>query len=155
MNLKARKGYKALALALLVFSTSIASSGYKIHLEYGRITKKFLPSLWAAAQAEIELLRLLDTLNRYVREDAPVDSDQLAERFYILWSRIPLLLSGTESVHVRAAEGAVQLIQELDKTLTALEQEIVSLHKGDYATFYRIHAQLQQYTTPIHKITAR
>ena len=74
MNLKARKGYKALALALLVFSTSIASSGYKIHLEYGRITKKFLPSLWSAAQAEIELLRLLDALNRFVREDAPTDS---------------------------------------------------------------------------------
>ena len=66
--------------------------------------KKFLPSLWSAAQAEIELLRLLDALNRYVREDAPVDSDQLVERFYILWSRIPLLLTGSESVHVRAAE---------------------------------------------------
>ena len=120
MNLKARKGYKALALALLVFSTSIASSGYKIHLEYGRITKKFLPSLWSAAQAEIELLRLLDALNRFVREDAPTDSDQLVERFYILWSRIPLLLTGTESVHVRAAEGAVQLIHQLDQTLTVL-----------------------------------
>ena len=107
MNLSTRKGYKALALALLVFTTSIASSGYKIHLEYGRITKKFLPSLWSAAQAEIELLRLLDALNRYVREDAPVDSDQLVERFYILWSRVPLLLTGSESVHVRAAEGAI------------------------------------------------
>jgi diguanylate cyclase (GGDEF)-like protein len=155
MNLKARKGYKALALALLVFSTSIASSGYKIHLEYGRITKKFLPSLWSAAQAEIELLRLLNALNRFVREDAPVDSDQLVERFYILWSRVPLLLSGTESVHVRAAEGAVQLIQQLDQTLTALEQDILSLQKGDYASYYRIHADLQRYTTDIHKITAR
>ena len=84
-------------MALLVFTTSIASSGYKIHLEYGRITKKFLPSLWSAAQAEIELLRLLDALNRYVREDAPVDLDQLVERFYILWSRVPLLLTGSES----------------------------------------------------------
>jgi diguanylate cyclase (GGDEF)-like protein/PAS domain S-box-containing protein len=155
MNLKTRKGYKALALALLVFSTSIASSGYKIHLEYGRITKKFLPSLWSAAQAEIELLRLLDALNRFVREDAPVDSDQLVERFYILWSRIPLLLSGTESVHVRAAEGAVQLIQQLDQTLTVLEQAILALRKGDYANYYRIHDELQRYTTEIHKITAR
>ena len=155
MKLRARKGYKALALALLVFSTSIASSGYKIHLEYGRITKKFLPSLWAAAQAEIELLRLLDALNKFVREDAPVDSDQLVERFYILWSRVPLLLSGTELVHVRAAEGAVQLIQELDQALTALEQDILSLRKGDYASYDRIHAELQRYTTDIHKITAR
>ena len=155
MSLATRKGYKALAIALLVFTTSIASSGYKIHLEYGRITKKFLPSLWTAAQAEVELLRFLDALNRYVREDSPVDSDQLMERFYILWSRVPLLLSGSESVHVRATEGAVQVIRELDQTLTALEQSVLSLRKGDYATYYQIHAALNRYTTPMHKITAR
>jgi hypothetical protein len=155
MILKTRKGYQALALALLVFTTSIASSGYKIHLEYGRITKKFLPSLWAAAQAEIELLRLLVALNRYVYEDATSDSAQLVERFYILQSRIPLLLTGSESVHVRAAEGAVQIIQELDQTLAALERNVLSLRKGDYASYFHIHAALQQYTTPMHKITAR
>jgi hypothetical protein len=155
MILKARKGYQALALALLVFTTSIASSGYKIHLEYGRITKKFLPSLWTAAQAEIELLRLLDALNRYVYEDAPSNSAQLVERFYILQSRIPLLLTGSESVHVRAAEGTVQIIQEFDQTLAALERNVLSLRKGDYASYFYIHAALQQYTTPMHKITAR
>ena len=90
-----------------------------------------------------------------MREDAPVDSDQLVERFYILWSRIPLLLTGSESVYVRAAEGAVRLIQELDQTLTALEQDILSLRKGDFANYYRIHADLQRFTTDIHKITAR
>jgi diguanylate cyclase (GGDEF)-like protein/PAS domain S-box-containing protein len=155
MILKTRKGYQALALALLVFTTSIASSGYKIHLEYGRITKKFLPSLWAAAQAEIELLRLLDALNRYVREDAAAGSDQLVERFYILWSRIPLLLTGSESVHVRAAEGALQVIEELDQTLRALEPHVLALRKGDYASYSHIHAALKQYLAPMHKITAR
>ena len=155
MILKTRKGYKALAVALLVFTTSIASSGYKIHLEYGRITKKFLPSLWAAAQAEAELLRFLDTLNRYVSEDTAVDSDQLQERFYILWSRLPLLLTGSESAHVRAAEGAVQVIEELDQTLTELEPKVLALRKGDYTSYHQIHDSIHIYTAPIHKMTAR
>jgi diguanylate cyclase (GGDEF)-like protein/PAS domain S-box-containing protein len=150
-----RKGYKALALALLVFTASVTSSCYKIYLEYGRITKKFLPSLWAAAQAEIELLRLLDVLNGYVREDTPVDSNQLVERFYILWSRVPLLLIGSESEHVRAAEGAVQVIEDLGKTLKTLEQDVLSLQKGDYVSYYKIHNTLTKYTTTMHKITAR
>jgi hypothetical protein len=69
------------------------------------------------------------------------------ERFYILQSRIPLLLTGSESVHVRAAEGAVQVIQELDQTLAALERNVLSLRKEDYASYFHIHAALQQYTT--------
>ena len=88
-----------------------------------------------------------------MREDAPVDSDQLVERFYILWSRVPLLLTGSESVHVRAAEGAVRLIQELDQTLTALEQDILSLRKVMPSTTHTYCSST--YTTDIHKITAR
>ena len=151
---KARKGYKALAFALLVFTTGIALSGYKIHLEYGRITKKFLPSLWTAAQAEIELLRFLDSLHIYIREDSTADSDQLVKRLYILWSRIPLLLHGSESVHVRAVEQSIATISQLDQTLAALEPDILSLRKGDYTKYYRIHIALEQYLVPLHKITA-
>jgi diguanylate cyclase (GGDEF)-like protein/PAS domain S-box-containing protein len=151
---KARKGYKALAFALLVFTTGIALSGYKIHLEYGRITKKFLPSLWTAAQAEIELLRFLDSLHIYIREDSTADSDQLVKRLYILWSRIPLLLHGSESVHVRAVEQSIATISQLDQTLAAPEPDILSLRKGDYTKYYRIHTALEQYLVPLHKITA-
>jgi diguanylate cyclase (GGDEF)-like protein/PAS domain S-box-containing protein len=152
---RSRTGYKALAFALLVFTTSIASSGYKIHLEHGRITKKFLPSLWTAAQLEIELLRFLDALHIYVREDTPAGPDQVVQRFYILWSRVPLLLTGSESVHVRAVEGAVPLIHEFDETLAALEPEVLSVRKGDYAGYDRIYSSIIKYLVPIHKMTAR
>lgn len=154
MIVRRRGGYKTLILALLVFTASITSGGYKVYLEYDRITKRFVPNLWTAVQAEIELLRFLNALHSHVRQAAPSDPSRLVQRFYILWSRVPLLLTGTESTHVRDIEGAIQIIRELDQTLTALEADLLSLRQGDHATYRRIHTSIEKYLVPMHEIAA-
>src|SRR5918996_1543059 len=148
MKWNTKRGYSALALALLIFTTSVALSSYKIQQEYHRLNQKFIPNLWVAAQTELEFYRLRDALHLYIREDSPYQIDQIAKRLHILMSRLPLMLQGSESNHVRAVEGAVTLIENFRDTLDALEPRILSLRKGDGATYLAIQNRLEPFIGP-------
>jgi hypothetical protein len=106
MTWNTKKGYGALAVALLIFTTSVALSSYKIQREYHRLNQRFIPKLWVAAQTELEFYRFRDALHLYIREDSPAQIDEVAKRLYILMSRLPLMLQGSESAHVRAVSTA-------------------------------------------------
>src|SRR5919106_2157517 len=155
MKWNSKKGYNALAVALLIFTTSVALSSYKIQREYDRINQRFIPNLGVAAQAEIEFYRFRDTLHIYIQKDSPDRIDQIAKRLHILMSRLPLLLQGSESTHVRAVEGAVAVIEDFRDTLDALEPQILSLRKGDTAAYLAIHDRLAPFIVPMHQIVGK
>jgi len=155
MTWRVVKGYNTLVVALLVFTTSIALSAYAIQREYHRINQKFIPNLWVAVQAEIEFYRFRDTLHVYIQKDSPDQIDQVAKRLHILMSRMPLLLQGSESNHVRAVEGAVAVIEDFRDTLEALEPEVLALRKGDVATYLEILERLAPFVVPMRHIIAR
>jgi PAS domain S-box-containing protein len=154
MTKKTRKGHPVLAVVLLVFSCSIAFSTYKIVREYELINKRFIPNLWVAAQAEIELLRFMNELHLYARAETANDADDLIKRLYILLSRMPILLGGSESEHVRAIEGAIATISELEAALERLEPQILSLAKGDLDAYQAIYRGLLPFQVPLHRIVA-
>jgi diguanylate cyclase (GGDEF)-like protein/PAS domain S-box-containing protein len=149
------KGYNTLVVALLVFTTSIALSAYAIQREYHRINQKFIPNLWVAVQAEIEFYRFRDTLHVYIQKDSPDQIDQVTKRLHILMSRMPLLLQGSESNHVRAVEGAVAVIEDFRDTLEALEPEVLALRKGDVVTYLEILERLVPFVVPMRHIIAK
>ncbi len=155
MKLRLTKGYNALAVALLIFTTSMALSSYAIQREYHRINQRFIPNLWVAAQAEIEFYRFRDSIHLFVQPDSPVQIDQVALRLHILMSRLPLLLFGSELDHVRAVEGAVELIENFRDTLQALEPEVLALHKGDFTTYLALLQRLEPFIVPIRHVTAK
>jgi diguanylate cyclase (GGDEF)-like protein/PAS domain S-box-containing protein len=150
-----KKGYHALAVSLLIFTISIALSSFKIQREYDRINNRFIPNLWVAAQAEIEFYRFRDSLHIYIREESPDRIEAVAQRLHILMSRLPLLLQGSESTHVRAVEGAIGLIESFGDTLGALEPEILALRKGDIGAYLRIQSRLAPFIVPIHRIVGQ
>jgi hypothetical protein len=76
MTCNTKKGYGALAVALLIFTTSVALSSYRIQREYHRLNQRFIPNLWVSAQAELEFYRFRDTLHLYIREDSPDQIDR-------------------------------------------------------------------------------
>lgn len=155
MTSRVTKGYNALIVALLVFTTSIALSAYAIQREYHRINQKFIPNLWVAVQAEIEFYRFRDTLHVYIQEDSPDQIEQVAKRLHILMSRMPLLLQGSESNHVRAVEGAVAVIHDFRDTLAALEPKVLALRKGDVVTYLEILERLVPFVVPMRHIIAK
>ena len=155
MTAGSTKGYNALAVALFVFTMSMALSSYAIQREYHRINQKFIPNLWVAAQAEIEFYRFRDTVHLYIQKDSPVQIDQVATRLHILMSRLPLLLQGSELTHVRAVEGAIAVIESFQSTLDALEPEVLALRKGDVPTYLALLERLESFIVPIRHITAK
>jgi diguanylate cyclase (GGDEF)-like protein/PAS domain S-box-containing protein len=155
MTWRMTKGYNTLVVALLVFTTSIALSAYAIQREYHRINQKFIPNLWVAVQAEIEFYRFRDTLHVYIQKDSPEQIDRVAQRLHILMSRIPLLLQGSESTHVRAVEGAIAVIEDFRDTLDALEPEVLALRKGDVAGYLGVLERLAPFVVPIRHIIGK
>jgi diguanylate cyclase (GGDEF)-like protein/PAS domain S-box-containing protein len=145
--------YRALAAALLLFTAAILISSYHIVREYELITGKFVPNLWVAAQAEIEYFRFINQLERHTFDDAE-ESQELATRLFIFGSRLPLLLQGSESDHVRAIEGAPETVERLSDTLEQLEPAIVALRRGDAAAYRTIYAALKPFEIPLHQIVA-
>src|SRR5689334_13963284 len=145
--------YPALAAALLLFTAAILVSSYHIVREYELINGKFVPNLWVAAQAELEYLRFVNQLERHTFDDVP-EEQELATRLYIFASRLPLLLQGSESEHVRAVEGAPETIRRLSDTLERLEPDVVALRRGDAAAYRAIYAALAPFEVQLHRIVA-
>src|SRR4051794_21940519 len=145
--------YPALAAALLLFAAAVLVGSYHVIREYQLITGKFVPNLWVAAQAELEYLRFVNQLERHAFDDVQ-EEQELATRLYILASRLPLLLQGSESEHVRAVEGAPETIRRLSDTLGRLEPDILALRRGDAATYRTIHAALAPFEVPLHRLVA-
>src|ERR671917_296519 len=94
----------SLAIAAILFAITLLVSSIRIIREYEVIGSKFIANLWVASQAEIEFLRFIDQLGTHVYRETE-NTDGLAKRLYVLWSRLPLLLHGRESEHVRAIPG--------------------------------------------------
>src|SRR3954447_5000511 len=145
--------YPALAAALLLFAAAVLVGSYHVVREYELITGKFVPNLWVAAQAELEYLRFVNQLERHTFDDVQ-EEQELATRLYILASRLPLLLQGSESEHVRAIEGAPETIRQLSATLERLEPDVLALRRGDAAAYRTIHAALAPFEVPLHRIVA-
>src|SRR3954454_8762858 len=122
-----RHQYPALAAALLMFTVAIVISSYKIVVEYEVLTDKFVPNLWVAAQANIEYLRFVNQLDRHAFDAGGDEAQELATRLYIFGSRLPLLLEGSESTHVRAVPGARETVEVRGATLDRLQPDILAL----------------------------
>src|SRR3546814_4769421 len=103
-----------------MFSAATTFSIVKIVREYSIITEKFIPNLWVAAQGNIEFQRLVNHIALAGAGSAEAAKD-LETRLYILMSRIPLLLQGSESQHVRACPGSVHMITTLGATPMEIE----------------------------------
>src|SRR5688572_21688399 len=98
---QARPGrYGLLAFTLMVFTACLLFSFHRIKLQHETELRDVDVSLWMASRAEFELQRLLTTLDRYALGRTDVDQEDLLTRFEIFWSRLPLLVEGTDSASV-------------------------------------------------------
>src|SRR3546814_6308903 len=74
---------------------------------------------WAVSQLVFELERFLGTLDRFMLGEA--EKAELAVRFEVLWSRLPILLDSEETTEARAIDGAVAMLRGgLDRKSTRL-----------------------------------
>lgn len=124
--------YAPMLLAIAVF---LGSLGYSLtatrngHETLDQISDERI--FWSAAQAEVESLRFLNALERFGRADPAVTTQEVIDRFEILWSRIHLFQEGQIGARLSSFPEVAQKIERLTAVLSEQEPVVLSLNAGE------------------------
>ena len=146
------RAYLGLGLAVLAFVVSLSWSINSLSVQEEILQSSTSSGGLTAVQAEVEFLRLLETLDRYRLGDQRVTHDDLAIRFEIFWSRLPIILKGTGSEPLRAIPGLSEAVQGMLATLEALEPKLLALLPGDDPAYRDIHGALLPFGPVLHDL---
>lgn len=137
--------YLTAIVAMLAFSGSLFVSLQRLNdtraLLYGSRTT----GSWVTFGAELEFRRFTGTLARYGLGEPGITHDELVKRFDILWSRIPLLVTGPEAERLLRTEAVPKLERDMMAELREIEPRVMSLRHGDRDGYLRIMAELKEF----------
>ena len=132
-------------VAILAFSGSLFVSLQRLSdtraLLYGSRTA----GSWVAFGAELEFRRFTGILARYGLGEPGITHEELVKRFDILWSRIPLLVTGPEAERLLRTEAVPILERDMMAELREIEPRVMSLRHGDRDGYLRIMGGLQEF----------
>jgi diguanylate cyclase (GGDEF)-like protein len=140
--------YGLLAFTLLVFTGCLLFSLHRIGQQHELELREVDVSLWLVSRAEVELQRLLSTLDRYSFGHPDVDHDDLVSRFEIFWSRLPLLIEGVDSTSVQSVDSAAT-VPGIISAVERLETDVMALRPGDRVAYQRITNRLESFAPPL------
>jgi PAS domain S-box-containing protein len=119
------------------------------------IEKESRIDIWFLAQTEIELLRLKEALLGFQLGKPEIGHDKVLERFEIFWSRLPILLQGSQSANLRKVEGVTQTAEHAIETLEEIEPAVMSLDRRDDKGISLISHRLAELQGPFHQMVER
>ncbi|MFN0042433.1 MAG: hypothetical protein ACKVSF_04370, partial [Alphaproteobacteria bacterium] len=128
--------WKNIATIWLSAAIFLGGTGYSVNrlmVEEERFLSIYRTGSWIAAQTQLEFQRFTGALDRYALGDPAVNRDELIERYEVMWSRFPILLSGTEAASIRRIKGVAESAPDIFEAVKALEDRIVELKPGDRA----------------------
>ena len=144
-----------LLIAILAFSASLLVGFGRLLYEDRTHQEHATPIFnWSVAQLQLEFWRFLDTLDRVALGSGNVDTDDLALRLDILWSRINLF-GGVEGERLAAIDGAADTVAALARTLRTAEPKLLALASGDAATFEALRTRLGVHALPLYRLAQR
>ena len=143
--------YGLLAAAALLFAGSLVLSFQKLRQQHEVELLDFGMSFWLASQADYELQRLRHALDAYALGHPDYDRAALIQRFDIFWSRLPLLLEGSDSSLIRES-GATAIVPRMIATLEQIEPDLRALEPLEAGRHRRIAARLEQMRAPFRRM---
>lgn len=141
-----------LIVSLVGFTISIGIGLNEIYRHRLALDAQYKINAWLITQAELEMQRLVHTLDRYFSEVEPASHGDLAMRFDLFWSRLPVLLTGSQSEALRNVPGLEATILRIQADLEAIEKQILSLRPDDVVTYQAIRSRLMSHTGPLHDV---
>ena len=144
----------------ILIAVTVATAATALWIAYSTIEdvrsarkelRESLPGL--SAQADYELLTLLDSLDRFQNGDEEVGSGEVIDRFDVLWSRIQTNSSGQVAEHYLSLPGAKEALSKATKVLQDIEPRILSLRRDDVTTIGDIKRQLRTLLSELHAVT--
>jgi diguanylate cyclase (GGDEF)-like protein len=145
------RSYGLLAVVALLFSGFLVLSFHKLRQQHEVELQDIGISFWLVSQADYELQRLRHALDAYALGHPDYDRDALVQRFDIFWSRLPLLLEGTDSALIRES-GAAPVVTRLIDALERIEPDFLTLAPNDAAAHRRLAAELDQMGESLHRL---
>ena len=104
------------------------------------------------AQANYELLRLVNTLDAHATGTLEVSQDDLVERFDIFWSRLPLLVEGPDGNRIAEISDSATIVPGLRDRLAQLEPDLLALEPGDRQAQLRLREELLTFHPSLHRL---
>jgi diguanylate cyclase (GGDEF)-like protein len=145
------RSYGLLALVALLFTGFLVLSFHKLRQQHEVELQDIGINFWLVSQADYELQRLRHALDAYALGHPAYDREALVQRFDIFWSRLPLLIEGTDSAITRES-GAAAVVSRLIDTLGRIEPDLLALAPHDAAGHRRLAAELDQMQGPLHRL---
>ena len=143
-----------LVLAIVLLAISLTVGFERLRSEQRAIDQRNEIDSWLVANVELEFLRLENALESYASSIGPTTHEELVERLDIFWSRLPILLHGSEAERLRSIEGFQREIEGIQATMELLEPALMALKKDDAQTFQMIRAELRKVEVSIHQFVA-
>lgn len=137
--------YALAVLAVIVFSSALLLSLDRLSDSRAALYASRATGSWVAFNAELEYRRFMTTLARYGLGEDGVTRSELQRRFDILWSRIPLLVSGKDAERLRKADKSWDLEHDLTTALTTIERDIETMQFGDREAYRRVRVVMDPF----------
>ncbi|MFP2768543.1 EAL domain-containing protein [Oceanisphaera sp. KMM 10153] len=137
-----------LLLGMVTFGTGATHTLMSIRQHNTLLEQRTYETPWSFMQLRQEMGRFLDAV-RLLHAGA-IGPDELALRYDILWSRLPILLSSQFRHSLRERPDLWLLIRQIDTRVRGLEQQVADLQPGspDYRV---ILAELTPYLEPLSR----
>lgn len=151
----AARRYWAFGAVLFTFIIVIFLSFQALFDQKRIIEQDSRVNLWFLAQTEIEYLKLMEVLTPSVTKEQDLDYDRLVEQFELFWSRLPILMSGTQSERLRAVPGLTKTVGDFILTLEELEPHLADRNKLTPERLNEVHQRLDALRSPLHELMQR
>ncbi len=148
-----RPSSRYLAVALLLAMAGFAAVGFftirRDVASLGEISRD--NTQWAAAQVEIEMLRLRLSLAALAADPSPENYENMSERFEILWSRVDM--DGRVGARMRELDGENGPLAGIASFLTELDPQKRPLDPTDSAKLAQIDSTFETFQDEMRRFT--
>ncbi|WP_119299680.1 response regulator [Dongia deserti] len=120
-----------LLVAIGVFLLGTIVSAYRIYQTQAAIFWNYRTGTWLVVEAQTELQNALMAAKTFRIEPSEVARDELAVRFDVFWSRIPLILDSQEGVDIRRIDAIVPNTHKVLAELPLLDEDLERIQVGD------------------------
>jgi signal transduction histidine kinase len=143
------KVYLSAALAVF-FVVGLVVSLINFDKERQAYIKLFSLGTWNITQVELEYRKFLHSLDRFHLSGDASLKNELVLNFDLLWSRLPILLEGSESKNHLAMPGVELKMRQLWQTLKDVDTRVADLTVGDATTYNEIRREIIAHQLPLH-----
>lgn len=145
----------SMVAVIVLFTAASVFSGWRLFRERDVVFNSYRTGLWAAVQAESEYLRLRQVLAEYMAGPGMVTKDAVLTRFDIFWSRLPLIMTSTETEGLRQIAGVEEDVAAILEQLEALDASMADLAPGDTQAYERLARVLESFRAPLHEMVVK